>query len=224
VAERLTRTESNLLMATWFVAGAVLIALNRQGGPQAAAMILSCVLFGAATSAGAALLFPLRLRRRILAAATVNTIGRDTAPGVRARLLLMWLMSSALPTVGIAAVVIMRSHGWIIEKTASVEIPVVVLSLVSVVVGLRGMMVVALSVSDPVRDVVEAMAKVEHGDIDVAVDVYERSEIGRLQNGFNRMVAGLAERDRLRDLFGRRSGGIHPVGAEPITGGGGRGA
>jgi hypothetical protein len=30
--------------------------------------------------------------------------------------------------------------------------------------------------------------------------VYEPSEIGRLQTGFNRMVAGLAERERLRDL------------------------
>jgi class 3 adenylate cyclase len=118
----------------------------------------------------------------------------------------MWLMSSALPTVGIAGVVVMRSHGWIIEKTATIEIPVVVLSLISVLVGLRGMMIVAMSVSDPVRDVVEAMAKVEHGQIDTEVDVYERSEIGRLQSGFNRMVAGLAERDRLRDVFGRYVG------------------
>jgi len=46
----------------------------------------------------------------------------------------MWLMSSALPTIGIAMVVVMRSHGWIIEKTASVELPVVVLSLISVLV------------------------------------------------------------------------------------------
>jgi adenylate cyclase len=36
--------------------------------------------------------------------------------------------------------------------------------------------------------------------------VYERSEIGRLQSGFNRMVNGISERDRLRDLFGRHVG------------------
>jgi hypothetical protein len=35
--------------------------------------------------------------------------------------------------------------------------------------------------------------------------VYEPSEIGRLQTSFNRMVAELAERERLRDLFGRLS-------------------
>jgi adenylate cyclase len=53
---------------------------------------------------------------------------------------------------------------------------------------------------------VEAMAQVEQGRIDTFVGVYERSEIGRLQGGFNRMVTGIAERDRLRDLFGRHVG------------------
>jgi adenylate cyclase len=47
---------------------------------------------------------------------------------------------------------------------------------------------------------------VERGRIDHAIDVYERSEIGQLQLGFNRMVAGLRERDQLRDLFGRHVG------------------
>ena len=196
---------SAMLAAIWAVSGIVLFAVNRHGGAAAAWLIAMCMLFGATTSTGAALLLMQRLMRPIVAAATSPT-GRDTAPGVMARLLLMWLMSSALPTIGIAMVVVMRSQGWIIVKTASVELPVVVLSLISVLVGLRGMMIVAMSVSDPVRDVVEAMAKVEHGEIDTEVDVYERSEIGRLQSGFNRMVAGLAERDRLRDVFGRHVG------------------
>jgi class 3 adenylate cyclase len=42
--------------------------------------------------------------------------------------------------------------------------------------------------------------------IDRSLDVYEWSEIGRLQSGFNRMVAGLREREQLRDLFGRHVG------------------
>ena len=57
-----------------------------------------------------------------------------------------------------------------------------------------------------IGEVVDAMAEVERGRIDTSVGVYERSEIGRLQSGFNRMVAGIAERDRLRDLFGRHVG------------------
>ncbi len=202
---RLLRHQSALLATIWTVSGLVLFAVNRDGGPEAAWLIAMSMLFGASTSMGAALLLIQRPMRPIVAAATSRT-GRDTAPGVMTRLMLMWLMTSALPAIGIAVVVVMHTHGWIIEKTANIEIPVVVLSLISVLVGLRGMMIVAVSISDPVRDVVDAMAKVEHGDIHTEVDVYERSEIGRLQNGFNRMVAGLAERDRLRDLFGRHVG------------------
>jgi class 3 adenylate cyclase len=68
------------------------------------------------------------------------------------------------------------------------------------------MILTSRSISDPIGEVVDAMAQVEQGRIDASVGVYERSEIGRLQSGFNRMVAGIAERDRLRDLFGRHVG------------------
>jgi adenylate cyclase len=74
------------------------------------------------------------------------------------------------------------------------------------VLGLRAMILVSLSISDPVGEVVDAMAEVERGEIDRTLDVYEWSEIGRLQSGFNRMVAGLREREQLRDLFGRHVG------------------
>jgi class 3 adenylate cyclase len=96
--------------------------------------------------------------------------------------------------------------GWIIEKNSPVEIPIVVLSPVSVLIGIRAMLLVTRSISDPMRDVIEAMADVERGELDRGVNVYEQSEIGRLQRGFNRMVAGLRERDPLRELFGRHVG------------------
>jgi len=204
--ERLLRNQSALLTVIWLISAAVLFLINRDGGVVAALLIGMSILFGITTSTGAALLLIQRPMRPITAAVMGSTPGRDTAPGVLPRLLLMWLMTSALPSIGIAVVVLMRSTGWIIQKNASIEIPVIVLSVISVFVGLRGMAIVAVSISDPVHDVVAAMARVERGQIDTRVDVYERSEIGRLQSGFNRMVAGLAERDRLRDLFGRHVG------------------
>jgi adenylate cyclase len=81
-----------------------------------------------------------------------------------------------------------------------------VITLTAVFLGLPMVMLTSRSISDPVREVVDAMAQVQRGRIDTFVGVYERSEIGRLQSGFNRMVAGLAERERLRDLFGRHVG------------------
>jgi class 3 adenylate cyclase len=49
------------------------------------------------------------------------------------------------------------------------------------------------------------MVEIEQGH-STRVSVYDPSEVGRLQSGFNRMVDGLVERERLRDLFGRHVG------------------
>jgi adenylate cyclase len=76
---------------------------------------------------------------------------------------------------------LMRRNGWIIEQTASVEWPVLVLALVAVMLGLRSMILVSRSISDPLHEVVDAMAQVEQGRLDNMLDVYDRSEIGRLQ-------------------------------------------
>ena len=110
------------------------------------------------------------------------------------------------PALAIAFLILSRANAWFIPTSASLDISIIVLSVVSVALGLRALVLVSRSISDPVGDVVEAMAEIERGHIGRIVDVYEQSEIGRLQSGFNRMVAGLTERDRLRDLFGRHVG------------------
>jgi adenylate cyclase len=53
------------------------------------------------------------------------------------------------------------------------------------------------------RHAVDAVAE---GDLEATVQVDDGSEIGRLQAGFNAMVGGLRERERLRDLYGRQVG------------------
>ena len=88
----------------------------------------------------------------------------------------------------------------------SLDVPILVVSLAALLLGLPTMILTSRSIADPLDEVVDAMAEVEHGHIDTYVGAYERSQIGRLQTGFNRMVTGLAERDRLRDLFGRHVG------------------
>ena len=139
-------------------------------------------------------------------AATQGTEGLVVAPSVLTRLVGTWLLGSGLPCLAIAGLVLTRSNGWIIQKTGSVEMPILVVTLVAILIGLPVMIMTSRSISDPVREVVDAMAQVERGKIDTFVGVYEKSEIGRLQDGFNRMVAGIGERDRLRDLFGRHVG------------------
>jgi adenylate cyclase len=202
----ITRRQSAILLTPWAIAAVVLIPLNLDGGIRVLTLLVSAVMFGATATVCTGFLFTQRALRALMIAATVDLEHAERAPGVRARLILMWTMCTALPGAGIVVLVMLRANGWIIQPGAPIETPVLVLALVAVVLGLRAMILVSSSISDPVHEVVDAMAEVERGRLGNVIDVYERSELGQLQSGFNRMVAGLQERDRLRDLFGRHVG------------------
>ena len=203
---RLLGRQSGLLAGTWAIAGACSVLLNLDGGIRIIAPTALGVVLGGSAAAGIGMLLTMDIVRPMLAAATQASERLIAAPGVWARLILLWLLCSALPCLVIVALVVVRENGWLIPKTASVEIAVLVVALAAVVIGLPMMILTSRSISDPIGEVVDAMAKVEKGDFDTEVAVFERSEIGRLQNGFNRMVTGLAERERVRDLFGRHVG------------------
>ena len=205
-AMKLVGRQSVLLFSAWGLAGAILMLLNRHGGAALLLPILLGVLLGGPAAAGTGMLLAQRTLRPIMGAATLGSEPRLLVPGVFARLVLLWFLCSAVPIGVIATLVVLRSHGWLIQKSASLEVPVLVVSLAALVLGLPTMILTSRSISDPLGEVVDAMAEVEHGRIGTYVGAYERSQIGRLQTGFNRMVAGLAERDRLRDLFGRHVG------------------
>jgi adenylate cyclase len=206
VAVSLVRRQLLTLAAIWLAMGLIAVLANPHAGLSATLLIISSVMFGAAVTTSTTMLFTQNVIRPVMAASYADFESRERVPGVLARIAAMWTVHSGLPSLAIVVIIVMRWNGWIIDKSASVEVPIVVISLVSVLVGVRVMILVTRSISDPVRDVVAAMADVEQGQLDRMVDVYEPSEIGRLQRGFNRMVAGLRERDRLRDLFGRHVG------------------
>jgi adenylate cyclase len=63
-------------------------------------------------------------------------------------------------------------------------------------------LVLADAVSGPVTDLRDATRRVEAGDLTVRVPVVSTDETGELAASFNAMVAGLGERERLRDAFG----------------------
>ena len=189
------------------VSGALSILLNIHGGIGIVVPTAIGVVLGGSAASGIGLLLTMNIIRPILAAATHASERLIAAPGVFARLILLWLLCSALPCLVIVALVVVRSNGWLIPKTASVEIAVLVVALAAVLLGLAD--------DDPHVEVdlrsrsaksSTRWPRSRQGRFNTTVDVFERSEIGRLQSGFNRMVAGLAERERVRDLFGRHVG------------------
>jgi adenylate cyclase len=205
-AMRLLVRQSVILAVVWAASGMTILLANLDGLATLALPVLLAVVFGGTAAASLSLLLTQRSLRPIMVAATQGTEGLVVAPSVLARLVGTWLLGSGLPCLAIAGLVLTRSNGWIVQKTGSVEMPILVVTLVAILIGLPVMIMTSRSISDPVREVVDAMAHVERGRIDTFVGVYEKSELGRLQDGFNRMVTGIGERDRLRDLFGRYVG------------------
>lgn len=78
----------------------------------------------------------------------------------------------------------------------------VVLGAVALTVGLLAVSLAARATADPVDAVRQGMRQVEEADLNVAVPVYDGTQLGQLQLGFNRMVGGLAERERIREALG----------------------
>ena len=80
---------------------------------------------------------------------------------------------------------------------------IAVLAAGGVVVSAGLAALVASSIAGPLRDVQRAMSQVRHGALDVRCAVASNDEIGSVAEGFNQMVEGLRERERIRETFGR---------------------
>jgi len=147
--------------------------------------------------------FSLRpIAARALAAETQVTPG---AIGVRRRMLIFWALGTGAPVVGLIVVAILSLT---IGETTLARLAVVDLALGAVVLcfGFLVTWLNARAVVSPILSVSNAMQRVEQGDLDAEVQVYDGTELGQLQAGFNHMVDGLREREHLRDLFGRHVG------------------
>jgi adenylate cyclase len=209
-AMRIAARQTVVQIGIWAVSGAVFVLVNLRAGGAVACVIGTAILFGGAATACMGYLITQRVLRPILAASMKTATPPSQMPGVLARVMITWGLFSALPIAGIALIVLSRSNGWLVQKSAPIETPILVLTAASLALGARAMILVARSISDPVREVVTALTEVEHGQGGVLVEVYEPSEIGRLQVGFNRTMAGLEETGTpagpLRAPRGRRRG------------------
>ncbi|MBO0677992.1 adenylate/guanylate cyclase domain-containing protein [Mycolicibacterium sp. S2-37] len=217
-ALRIPVRQTAVEFGVWVVSGAVFMVLNLNARGGVAYVIGGAILFGAMTTACIGYLITARTLRPIISAAMAGSTAKISLPGAFGRLVYVWVLFSAVPGAGIAVIVLARTNGWFLHRSAPIDTPILVMVVVSLLLGFGATLLVARSISDPIREVVVAMRELGRGRTDVTVAVYEPSEIGRLQTGFNAMVTGLAERERLRELFGRYVGvdvARHALQAQP---------
>jgi adenylate cyclase len=201
---------ARLHAAVWVAVGIGLLVVHHDAGPQVLWLIGVAMLVVALASGFMGFLLLQRLLRPVFTVALATDVPTDSLRRRRhrvgVRLLVTWGLCSGIPLAAIAVIVAGAHVRWLIPTGAAVSVPVLILSGVGIVAGLRGMTLAARSVADPLREVTDRMGHVGAGQYEVRTPVYDSSEIGVLQTGFNDMVAGLAEREQLRDLFGRHVG------------------
>ncbi|HWH33042.1 MAG TPA: adenylate/guanylate cyclase domain-containing protein [Egibacteraceae bacterium] len=205
-----------LQVALWLGAVVLFGALGVPAGWRVVLRTTTTVLLGGLVTCTCSYLLS-ELALRPLAARVLALPGAPErgAPGLAVRSLLVWLVGTGVPVLGLMVVAVV----------ALVEGDVPAGSLAITMLGLGGvtlavsLLLVRLGIQgtlDPLRSMRRALAAVEAGRLDTRIVVYDASELGRLQAGFNRMVAGLEERERLRDLFGRHVG--EPVATAAVAG------
>lgn len=189
----------------WLGAAVVFTVFNIINDVSAADILriaVSTVLGGLTTSAFCFLVVE-RLHRPGFAAALADGVLPERhGIQVRSRLMLMWVLGSGVPFAGIIIGPIAHRDGFENELV----VPVIVLAVIGLVVGLVLTQISARSVTDPIDELRDGLERVAGGELDAHIPVDDGGELGALEAGYNRMLEGLRERDRLADLFGRHVG------------------
>ncbi|MGV0718763.1 adenylate/guanylate cyclase domain-containing protein [Mycolicibacterium sp. XJ662] len=130
---------------------------------------------------------------------------RRLSGGLMGRTMTVWLLGSGVPLIGI---VITALFALVLQNLSETQfaVAVMIISLLGLMFGFLLMWLLSWLFATPLRVVRAALNRVEEGDLNCEVVVFDGTELGELQRGFNRMVSGLRERERLRDLFGRHVG------------------
>lgn len=148
-----------------------------------------------------------RMVRPVAASALARRFEDSTLePPIKSRLYLSWFMSTAVPLLGIILVFLAQRSGLFTGDSDDILPAVIALTLTALGTGAIATAYSTMSVVDPIYELQDAINRVRHGERHVEVDIYDGSELGVLQAGFNEMMRGLHERQRLRDLFGRYVG------------------
>ncbi|MEA2427199.1 MAG: adenylate cyclase, partial [Thermoleophilaceae bacterium] len=185
---QLVRKEAML----WAVAGVPFVVLN---ATASLVIALECgveIFLGGLTTCALAYLLDEKLSRPLVAEALQRTPLERTDPGcfgVRAHLTLSWVAGAAVPLAALMLLGVTVLAG-VPASHERIGLAIVLLGAVGVLVGLLASVTTARMLSDPLTEMRRALARVEEGNLEVAVPVDDGSEIGMLQSGFNRMMHG----------------------------------
>ena len=199
------RTLINL--GNWCVGGIVFIVASWPVAKHAAPVVAVATALGATATAIIGYLQAERVLRPVAVAALRAGLPENVnTPGVIGRQMLTWALSTGVPLLAIVLTVIADRFSFLHPAPDELFGPILLLALAALIIGLASTLLVAMSIADPLRQLRWALGEVQRGNYNAHMQIYDASELGLLQAGFNDMVRDLSERQRLRDLFGRYVG------------------
>ena len=129
---------------------------------------------------------------------------------VRVRLLAIFLLVGVVPLTVLGILAYTRAldlqgadPATASEIVSGLRVTILFLLGVGIVAAIGLSLFAANSVAAPLKDVEAAMAEVERGRLDGHAPVVSTDEIGAVAEGFNRMLHGLRERERVMETFGK---------------------
>ncbi|MCX5043023.1 HAMP domain-containing protein [Aldersonia sp. NBC_00410] len=194
-------------LVLWAVGGAIISAQIIAIEPELGAAVVITVAMAATIVFGFSYMLGERILRPVAASALASgDFDRTLTPGVGTRMALTWGLGTLAPTTGIVLLCVTQLSTELQFSTNSLAIAILLLCGLVVMQAFALSMLTASSISDPVQQLSKAIEAVQSGQDDVQVEVFDGSEIGRLQVGFNRMMEESSERRALQELFGRHVG------------------
>jgi adenylate cyclase len=194
-------------MVAWGIGGVVFIVASWSVARYAAPVVTVATGLGAAATAIIGYLQSERVLRPVAVAALRSGVPENVkAPGVILRQMLTWMLSTAVPVLAIVLAVVADKASLLHATPEKLFMPILLLALAALAIGFVSTLLVAMSIADPLRQLRWALSEVQRGNYNAHMQIYDASELGLLQAGFNDMVRDLSERQRLRDLFGRYVG------------------
>jgi adenylate cyclase len=198
---------SVISVSNWCLGSIVFIVASWPVASQSAPVVAVATALGATATAIIGYLQSERVLRPVAVAALRGGVPENfNAPGVILRQVLTWVLSTAVPLLAIVLALVASKFQFLTAPPERLNTPILLLAIFSLLVGLAGTVLVAMSIADPLRQLRWALGEVQRGNFNAHMQIYDASELGLLQAGFNDMVRDLAERQRLRDLFGRYVG------------------
>lgn len=190
----------------WLIGGVIFTLVNFVVSHRDAFIVAMASAIGALVTCVLSYMQAEKVLRPITVAAMANDPDAAVAPSVTTRIAVFWVVSVVAPLAVIIGLITLQRLGWIATDPAGLQRPILWMSGAALAFSVIAIVRVVAAINDPIKQLRRAQGEVSDGNLNVAVKIYDGSDLGLLQAGFNDMVADLRERQQLRNLFGRYVG------------------